>query len=139
MIEITHDVLLDEAEIEWHFIRASGPGGQNVNKVATAAQLRFNVNKATLPEVVKTRLIVLVGNRVNTVGELVITGRRFRTQRQNRADALSRLVHFIELATHQPKKRKKKKIPRAAKEKRLANKRKRGETKRLRRSPGADS
>ncbi len=133
MAKITDKIHLDENEIEWHFIRSSGPGGQNVNKVATAAQLRFNIKKTpSLPEEVKSRLMAVVGNRVNTEGELIITGRRFRTQKQNRADALSRLVHFITLASRSPKKRKKTKPSKAAKEKRLTSKRKQSQKKRLR-------
>ncbi|AAO89980.1 alternative ribosome rescue aminoacyl-tRNA hydrolase ArfB [Coxiella burnetii] len=125
--------LLDENEVEWRFIRASGPGGQKVNKIATAAQLRFNVPKSSLPEEIKERLVAIAGNRINTEGELVITGRRYRTQKQNRQDALERLIHFVKLAAQKPKKRKKTKPTRAAREKRLTNKHKRAETKRRRR------
>ncbi len=132
---MTNSISINEKEIEWHFIRASGPGGQNVNKVATAAQLRFNIKKSTLPEEVKARLIMIAGNRINSEGELVITGRRLRTQNQNRQDVMNRLIHFIELAAHKPKKHKKTKVSKAAKEKRLSDKRKRSETKQQRRSP----
>ncbi|WP_423062817.1 alternative ribosome rescue aminoacyl-tRNA hydrolase ArfB [Candidiatus Paracoxiella cheracis] len=123
---------IDEKDIKWQFIRAAGPGGQKVNKVATAAELRFNIKKSGLAADVKERLIQIAGNRINAEGELVITGRRFRTQNRNREDALARLQHFIQLASYKPKKRKKTKIPKAAKEKRLADKRKRGDTKRQR-------
>lgn len=128
---------IDEKNIKWQFIRASGPGGQKVNKTATAAQLRFDIKKSSLPVEVKERLIYVAGNRINAEGELVITGRRFRTQNRNRQDALMRLHHFIEIASHQPKKRKKTKIPKAVREKRLSDKRKRAETKRQRKKPVA--
>jgi ribosome-associated protein len=135
MIQITKNIRLSEDEIQWQFIRSSGPGGQNVNKLATAAQLRFNIKTtSSLSEAVKMRLMAIVGNRINAEGELIITGRRFRYQKQNRDDALARLVHFIRLAATPPKPRKKTKMPRAAKEKRLTNKRHRSERKRLRRS-----
>lgn len=123
---------IDEKNVKWQFICASGPGGQKVNKIATAAQLRFNVKKSALQTDTKERLIQISGNRINAEGELVITGRRFRTQNRNRQDALARLKHFIEIASHKPKKRKKTTIPRAMKDKRLADKRKRGEIKRQR-------
>jgi len=126
---------IDEKNIKWQFIRASGPGGQKVNKVATAAQLRFNIKESTLSAEVKARLIQVAGNRINAEGELVITGRRFRTQNRNRQDAFMRLQHFIELASHQPKKRKKRKIPKSVHQKRLTDKRKRAETKRQRKKP----
>lgn len=128
-------ISIDEKEIKWHFIRARGPGGQKVNKTATAVQLRFNIKRSLLPEEIKQRLFKIAGNRVNSEGELVITARQFRTQPQNRQDALNRLMHFIELASHAPKLRKKTKIPRSAKEKRLKDKRKRAEIKRTRHSP----
>lgn len=135
MIQITKHIKLSDDEIQWCFIRSSGPGGQNVNKLATAAQLRFNIKTTTsLPEEVKVRLMAIVGNRVNSEGELIITGRRFRYQKQNRDDALTRLVHFIRLAATPPKPRKKTRMPRAAKEKRLTDKRHRAERKRFRQS-----
>lgn len=138
MIAISKDIQIPETEIEWHFIRSSGPGGQNVNKVSTAAQLRFQVKKTTaLPDEVKTRLIALVGNRINAAGELIITGRSYRSQKQNREDALARLIHFIRLALYPPKPRKKTRLPKAAKEKRLTNKRHKSARKQLRRAPDA--
>ena len=134
MIKITKNIHLSENEIHWRFIRSSGPGGQNVNKLSTAAQLRFNIKATTaLSEEVKARLLAIVGNRVNTVGELIITGWRFRHQKQNRDDTLARLVHFIRLAATPPKLRKKTKISKAAKEKRLTNKRQQSEKKQRRR------
>ena len=138
MIKITNNIYLDDKEIKWHFIRASGPGGQKVNKIATAAQLRFRVQQSSLPDEIKTRLILIGGNRINVVGELVITGRRYRTQKQNRQDALRRLIHFIDLASHKPKRRKKTKISRAVKQQRLVDKRRRGAVKRLRQRPASE-
>ena len=134
-IQVTSQISLDEKDLEWRFIRSSGPGGQKVNKIATAVQLRFNVKNSALPVEVKDRLILFAGNRINHEGELVITGRRFRTQNRNREDALSRLLHFIELASYRPRVRKKTNIPKAMREKRLTDKRKRSQTKYQRRSP----
>ena len=90
MIEITPSLQIDERELQIDFVRASGPGGQNVNKVATAAQLRFDVNASSLPEEVKARLLRLAGNRITTEGILLIEAKRFRTQEQNREDAVQR-------------------------------------------------
>jgi ribosome-associated protein len=107
MIHITKDISIDEKEIKEEFIRSSGPGGQNVNKVATAVQLRFNTYSTSLPEEVRKRLIRLSGRRLTTGGVLIITARRFRTQEKNREDAMLRLISLISEACKNPKKRKK--------------------------------
>ena len=129
MIKITDTLAIDDREVEERFVRASGPGGQNVNKVSTAVQLRFDVNASSLPDEVKTRLISLSGSRITTEGVLVIDAREHRTQAQNREAARTRLVDFIERATHRPKKRRPTRPGKAAKEKRLTSKKKRGEVK----------
>jgi ribosome-associated protein len=98
MIRVTRDIVLNERAIELHFIRASGPGGQNVNKVATAVQLRFALDAAQFPEPVRVRLKRIAGRRVTQEGILVITAARFRSQERNRADALERLVALIRRA-----------------------------------------
>ena len=134
MIQVTPEIALDEREIEQAFIRASGPGGQHVNKAATAVQLRFDVeNSPSLPEGVRERLKRLAGNRMTESGVLVVEAKRFRTQEQNRQDALKRLVALIREASRKPKPRHKTKPTRASKERRLRNKRRRSEIKKLRR------
>jgi ribosome-associated protein len=135
MIEITPSLKIDERELQIDFVRASGPGGQNVNKVATAAQLRFDVNASSLPEEVKARLVHLAGNRVTGDGVLLIEAKRFRTQEQNREDAIQRLVELVRKSSVRPRARKKTKPTQASKEERLKEKKKRGEIKKMRRSP----
>jgi ribosome-associated protein len=129
MIQITDTLAIDDREVEERFVRASGPGGQNVNKVATAVQLRFDVNASSLPDEVKTRLISLSGSRMTTEGVLVIDAREHRTQGQNREAARTRLVALIERATHRPKKRTPTRPGKAAKERRLTSKKRRSEVK----------
>ncbi len=134
MIEITPSLQIDERELQIDFIRASGPGGQNVNKVATAAQLRFDVRASSLPEGVKERLSRLAGNRITSEGVLAIEAKRFRTQEQNREDAIQRFVALVRKSLVEPKMRKKTKPTRAAKEERLKEKKRRGEIKKIRQS-----
>ncbi|MGD2270712.1 MAG: alternative ribosome rescue aminoacyl-tRNA hydrolase ArfB [Desulfobacterales bacterium] len=133
MIHITPEIKISEKEIKLDFIHAAGPGGQNVNKVATAVQLRFDVKNAPLlPDNVRKRLIRLAGRRITEDGILVIQAKRFRSQERNRQDARQRLVKLIRMACEQPKTRRKTKPTRASKERLLAAKRHRGQIKRLR-------
>jgi len=134
MIQVTDTISIDEIEIQEEFIRSSGPGGQNVNKVATAVQLRFNVrNSTSLPDEVRERLIKLAGKKMTESGELIISARRFRTQASNREDALNRLIELIRKATEKPKPRRKRKPSLISKKRRLDEKRKKGELKKQRR------
>jgi len=134
MIQITDTISIDENEIHEDFIRSSGPGGQNVNKVATTVQLRFDVrNSPSLPDDIRERLVQLAGRRMTESGELIITARRFRTQARNREDALNRLIELIRKATQKPKPRRRRKPSLVTKQRRLGEKRKRSEIKQQRR------
>ena len=138
-IPITPTLQLDEAEISLSFIRSSGPGGQNVNKVASAVQLRFDARRSgSLPNAVAARLISLAGKRATTAGEIVITANQFRTQEMNRKDAVDRLVELIRQAAVVPKRRVKTKPSRAARTKRMDSKSKRGTVKGQRRVRSGD-
>lgn len=132
MIPITGDLAVDENNISFKFIRSSGPGGQKVNKVSTAVQLRFDVAGSSLPVDIRKRLAGLAGHRMTQEGVLIIKARRFRTQAQNRQDALVRLVELIRRAATKPKPRLHTKPSLASKEKRIGSKRRRGEIKRQR-------
>ena len=133
MIPITGGIELDEREIEESFIRASGPGGQNVNKVASAVQLRFDIGHSpSLPEPVRDRLVRLGGHRVSQEGVLVITARRYRSQERNRVDALDRLVALIRRAATPPRPRRLTRPSAAARERRLAGKARRARLKQQR-------
>ncbi|MDP6179043.1 MAG: alternative ribosome rescue aminoacyl-tRNA hydrolase ArfB [Desulfatiglandales bacterium] len=135
MIHITRSISIDEREIQEEFIRASGSGGQNINKVATAVQLRFNVvNSPSLPDDVRERLMQLAGRRMTDKGILIIEARRFRTQERNRKDAIDRLVELVRKAAEKPKLRRKTRPTPASRRRRLNMKRRQGEMKRMRRS-----
>lgn len=134
MIEISPSITIDESEIELDFIHSSGPGGQNVNKVATSVQLRFDVrNSPSLESDIKERLIKLAGSRMTEDGILIIQSRRYRTQDQNRADAIFKLTTIIQKALNPPKARKATRPSLSAKAARVNDKKQRGEIKRTRR------
>jgi ribosome-associated protein len=140
MIRITDHIAIDESEISESFIRASGPGGQNVNKLSTAVQLRFDVRHSpSLPGEVRARLERLAGRRLTRDGVLVLTAQRYRTQERNREDAVERLVELIRAATVRPVKRRPTKPTFASKVRRLEGKKRRGDVKALRGpKPGED-
>jgi ribosome-associated protein len=135
MLEITPTLSIPDNELTFTFIRSSGPGGQNVNKVATAAQLRFDVrNSPSLPAEVKERLVKLAGTRMTQDGVMVIEAKRYRTQEQNRADALLRLTVLLEKAARRPRVRHATQPSLAARVKRVESKKKRGAVKKQRQS-----
>ena len=132
MIRITDAIVIEDRELDERFVRASGPGGQNVNKVSTAVELRFDVRASSLPDDVKQRLMTLAGSRMTGDDVLLIDSREHRTQAQNREAARARLVALLQLAAKRPKTRRPTKPKRAAKEKRLESKRQRSVVKSLR-------
>jgi len=138
MIPITRRIAIGESELHFAFVRSAGPGGQNVNKVATAVQLRFNVLRSPhLSEDVKARLRKIAGKRITTQGVIVIEARRHRTQERNRQDAIARLIELIRRAAVPPKPRRATQPTATARAQRLTEKRARSEVKRGRRSPRA--
>ena len=133
MLEITPDITIPDDELDERFIQAGGPGGQNVNKVATAVQLRFQAARSrALPPEVRERLLRAAGSRMTADGELVITARRFRTQEANRRDARSRLIALIARAMQEPRQRRPTRPTRSARERRMQEKAQRGAIKRRR-------
>ena len=134
MLHVSTDISVDESEIKETFVRSSGPGGQKVNKTATAVQLRFDVaNSLSLPDDVRARLMALERSRITSDGVLVIDARRYRSQNRNRADAIQRLVAAIRKASKKPKRRMKTGPPAAARRLRMEEKRRRSRAKELRR------
>ncbi len=134
MIRITDDLQLDEGEIDYRFIRAGGPGGQKVDRTASAVQLRFNIDESeSLPAAVKARLQRIASNRINKTGELIIEAKSHRSQTQNRQEAFGRLVKLLQRAARPPKRRRPTRPPRSADERRLRNKKMRSRKKRQRR------
>lgn len=132
MIRITDSLSLDEDDLVWSYMRASGPGGQNVNKVSTAAELRFDVARAFLPEDLKTRLRPLAGRQLTADGVLVITAQEHRSQERNRETALAKLIALLRKAAQRPKRRIATRPTKASKTRRLDAKSRRSTTKKLR-------
>jgi len=140
LIQITSTISIEEREIKLEFVRSSGPGGQNVNKVATAVQLRFDVrNSPSLPDEVRDRIVRLAGRRITEDGVLIIDARRYRTQERNRQDAIARLIQLIRKATEKPRPRRKTKPTIASRRRRLETKHRRGDAKRMRRAVNKDA
>jgi ribosome-associated protein len=133
MIRVTDDIFIDDSDIEEVFIRSGGPGGQHVNKVSTAVQLRFDIKGSKLPRDIKERLIRLGGSRVTDDGILIISSRSFRKRELNRIDAADKLIVLVRKASERPKRRVKTKPSRAKREKRIEEKKVRGDTKKMRR------
>ncbi len=138
MIRVADGICIDESELSESFVRASGPGGQNVNKVATAVQLRFDVEASRLPDEIKQQLRRLAGRRLTAAGELVIEANRFRTQERNREDARERLLALLQTACERPRPRKPTRPTAASKRRRLEAKRRRSDIKRARGKVQAD-
>jgi ribosome-associated protein len=139
MIPVTADLALDERDLDERFVRASGPGGQNVNKVSTAVELRFQIDgHSALPNDVRERLARLAGRRLTNDGEIVIQAVAHRTQERNRADALERLIALVARAAERPKVRRPTRVPKAQKTKRVDDKTRRGAVKAARGRPGFD-
>jgi len=138
MIQISPSLSIDEKELQFEYTRASGPGGQNVNKVATAVQLRFNINSSLLPDSVKQRLTMLAGNKVTSDGVLILEAKRFRTQEQNREDAIRRFIVLARKSSINPIKRINTTPSASSREKRLKAKKQRGEIKRSRQNKSFD-
>ena len=135
MLRISRDILFDENDAEISFVRASGPGGQNVNKLSTAAQLRFDTRKLTIPEDAAIRLARIAGQRMTKDGVIVIHAQRFRTQERNRQDAIDRLVEILSEAMVRPVPRRATKPTFGSKQRRLEGKKRQGALKSLRRAP----
>lgn len=135
MIRVNRNIYIDEKDLREEFIRASGPGGQNVNKVSTAVQLRLDTSTGSLPKDVQTRLAKLAGNRMTEGGVLIIEANRFRSQQQNRKDAMERLLRLIRRAAERPKPRLKTGPSKASRRRRLESKRRRSRIKTLRKRP----
>ena len=130
--------LIDPQALSEHFVRASGPGGQNVNKVASAVQLRFDLSKSSLSDEIKARLRAIAGSKLTTEDVLIVDAREYRTQAQNREAARARLEHLVHQAMVRPKKRRATKATKASRERRLEGKKRKSETKRLRQHRGDD-